>query len=93
MFYEQSCVIATVARTVFPSHNVLRNSVSRSCFVASSVYREDDVSRKNTEVQLNGGLNHQEAYSACHPSRESDEKYMRIIMLFSCLLFLDFWNK
>jgi len=22
MFYEQSCVIATVARTVFPSHNV-----------------------------------------------------------------------
>lgn len=68
---------------------VPRNSVSRSCFVASSVYREGDVSRKNTEVQLNDGLNHQEAYSVCHPSRESDEKYMQTIMLFSHFIFLD----
>lgn len=61
--------------------HVPRNGVSRSCFVASSVYREDDVSRGSTEVQLNDGLNHREAYSVRYPSRESGEKYMPLTSL------------
>lgn len=68
---------------------VSRNSVSRSCFVASSVYREGDVSRRNTRIQLNDGLNHQEAYSVCHSSRESDEKRALILFLFHIVRFLN----
>lgn len=66
---------------------VPRNSVSRSCFVASSVYREDDVSRKNTEVQLNDSLNHQEAYSDCYLSREADEVTFLIFVSYSQITF------